>query len=115
MRLVFAVIAGWFVLALGVTLAAADPVSVQIVPPGTEAQTGQPWTANVIIARYGRPVAGRAPVVRIRQGGETREVRATPTGHDGVYRVRLVFPVPGRWNYEVPYGRTVDRGTVTVR
>jgi hypothetical protein len=111
---VFASIAGWFALALCATVAAADPVTVRLAAPARPAEAGEPWTANVIIAKYGRPLTASAPALRVRQGRVIRVVHAAPTGRRGVYRVRVVFPTAGRWSFEAPFGHTVRRPSVDV-
>jgi hypothetical protein len=114
MRLIFLCIGGWFVLAIAATFASADPVVVRTDWGKAPLAAGEPLLMNVIVARYGRPVAGKPPVVKIRHGRDTRTFKATRTDRRGVYQVRLVFPTAGRWNYEIPYGGHVRRSVVEI-
>ena len=114
MRLLLACIAGCFALAVA-AMASADPVRMEVARPSETPEAGEPWAANVIIAKYGRPARERSAVIRIRSGDATLTVRAARTTRAGVYRVRVVFPYPGRWNFEAPFGRRVARTTVTVK
>ncbi len=92
MRLIFACIGGWFVLAFATTLASADPVTIRVDRPSALPAAGEPYLMNVIVAKCGRHVSGKPPVVEIRHGRETRVFHAVRTGRPGIYRVRVVLP-----------------------
>ncbi|HEX2112660.1 MAG TPA: hypothetical protein VHF67_14025 [Gaiellaceae bacterium] len=74
--------------------------------PGN-AEPGKPWNVDLTVLQHGvRPLAGVRPVFRIRslRTGEERSFPAAPTATRGVYRASVVFPGPGRWDYEIDDG-----------
>jgi sugar lactone lactonase YvrE len=102
------------IVALGAAFSAsaATPIRVTLAtaPPSTLA-VGQPWAAQLRVRPASTRLAVRVLAVR---GVERLTVRAT--GRRGVYRVRLVFPRPGRWTLTARVGRWTSRlGAVSVR
>jgi hypothetical protein len=80
-------------------------VGLSSVPDGTA--PGATWRVTLTVLQHGvTPLTGVDPVVRIRSadGHTTRTFPATPEGRPGAYRANVVFPVAGRWAYEVDDG-----------
>ena len=78
-------------------------VGLSSTPAGTE--PGKPWDVNLTILQHGRtPLDDLSPTITIRNGDATKTFNATPAGAPGEYRVSVVFPSAGKWNYEVNDG-----------
>jgi hypothetical protein len=80
---------------------AKEGLELSSLPDGLAA--GQPWDTNI----RALPPGGSLPAthgvgVQITnvQDGKTLDFPAAPNG-DGTYRVRVVFPSAGRWDYQV--------------
>jgi hypothetical protein len=72
---------------------------------------GDPWTPTMtLIDVEGQLPANAEPGIRITNldTGETIDYRAVATKTPGVYTVRVVFPVPGQWDYAA-YDGVTDR------
>jgi hypothetical protein len=78
-------------------------VGLSSTPAGT--QPGKPWSVDLTVLQHGRtPLANVQPVVTIKNGDSTRRFMAKPTATTGVYHADVVFPVAGRWEYEIDDG-----------
>jgi hypothetical protein len=78
-------------------------VGLSSTPAGTE--PGKPWDVTMTVLQHGRtPLDDLSPTLTIRNGDATKTFNATPTGKPGQYRVSVVFPSAGKWNYEVNDG-----------
>jgi virginiamycin B lyase len=108
------VVASLVALLLAGSAAAAPPLRARIRAPAA-ATVGEEWRAHVTVTRGSHAVPGLRVSLRARQGGATRSARAR-AGARGRYVARLRFPSAGRWSYAVVVaGRTLARGSVTVR
>lgn len=68
-------------------------------------RTGQVWDLRLTVLQHGvRPLEGVKPRVQLRRGATTRTFLARETGKPGVYRVRVVFPAPGTWRWQIDDG-----------
>ena len=117
MRLVYTLIGIWFVLAALSTLAfGGGPTIVKVSDPPNDVVAGQPYVVNLLVTRYGRKLRHEHPVVTFRYAGGSVQYRATQAGHDGLYRVRVRVPLPGKWSYDVKVnGKLARRGTLAVK
>jgi hypothetical protein len=94
-------------LALTGAAAAGGWATVKMSAYPGDAQPGEPWNVDLAVLQHGvRPLAGVRPVFRIRnvRTAEARSFPAAPTATRGVYRASVVFPSPGRWDYEIDDG-----------
>ena len=116
MRRVYAVIGIWFALAVLTMVAFGDPLRVKVENPPTAVVSGQPYVVNLVVTKYGRRVRDVHPVVIVRWAGGSFAYRAGNAGHDGIYRVRVLVPLPGTFTYAVKVnGRTARSGTLAVK
>jgi hypothetical protein len=94
-------------LALAGTAAAGGWATVKMSAYPGDAEAGEPWNLDLTVLQHGvRPLEGVRPVFRIRnvRTSEARSFPAAPTATRGVYRASVVFPGPGRWDYEIDDG-----------
>ena len=90
--------------------AAAGGVRVTLVGHPPKLTAGAPWTAKLAV----RPLAFSGSV-RVTATG-SRRITARATGRRGSYRVRLVFPQPGRWTLSAHAGGSSSRlGVLSVQ
>jgi len=83
------------------TAVAKEGIELSSVPDGLIA--GQPWDTDIraLPARHDLPAThGIAIQITKRGSGEQRSFAAARDGSGG-YRVRVVFPSPGTWDYRV--------------
>ena len=113
MRRVYTLIGIWFALAGITTVAFAEPLRVKIVNPPNAVVAGEPYVVKLIVTKYGRRVRTAHPVVTVSWAGGTFSYRAENANHDGIYRVRVRVPLPGKFTYDVQVnGRLARRGTL---
>lgn len=92
------------------TASAAPPVRVSLVRPLVTPVSGTAWAARLAV----RPGSFRGRV-RVTANGP-RRLAATAVRSGGSYRVRLVFPVGGKWSLTAQAGGSTSRlGSVSVR
>lgn len=94
-------------LAFAGTAAAGGWATVKMSAYPGDARPDEPWNLDLTVLQHGvRPLEGVRPVFRIRnvRTGEQRSFPAAPTAARGVYRAAVVFPAPGRWDYEIDDG-----------
>jgi DNA-binding beta-propeller fold protein YncE len=90
--------------------AAAERVRVTLVGHPPKVTVGTAWTAKLAV----RPAAFSG-AVRVTAKGSGR-ITARATGRRGSYRVRLVFPQPGRWTLSAHAGGSSSRlGVLSVQ
>src|SRR6184192_1254630 len=106
---VLVVAAGSVVLA---AFSSGTKVTLATKPPST-VRAGTTWTAFVDISRAGRRLDGFRPVIEIQDSRGRERFSGTQVG-PGVYRIRVVFPRLGRWEYRVEAGTAVMRGGLRV-
>lgn len=98
------------VAALASGASASAPVRVSLAGKRSSPVAGTAWTARLAV----RPASFRGPV-RVRAVGAGR-LDARASRKRGSYRVRLVFPVAGRWMLTARAGGSTSRlGSVRVR
>lgn len=109
--------AALLVVAAGTTITAAfaDRTSVKIVHPAPKiVRAGTAWTAEVEISRRGRRLDGYRPVLEIQDESGVHTFVGRET-QPGIYRVRVVFPHVGPWQYSVRVGHQhVSGGSLRV-
>ena len=74
------------------------------------------WSVDITVLQHGMtPLAGVAPIVRIRDDGGklVNTFTAVPTGRTGVYHADVSFPDEGTYSYEVYDGFTTYGGART--
>src|SRR4051812_30342190 len=89
----------------------AAPPTVTLGPHPARAVAGTPWSAPLRV----QPAAAGRPQVRATTQGH-HAVVVTVAGGQGRYRLRVTFPVTGRWQVSARLaGRQVTLARVTVR
>jgi hypothetical protein len=78
-------------------------VTLATRPPAT-VRAGTTWTALVNVSRDGRRLDGFRPVIEIQDDRGREQFSGTQVA-PGVYRLRVVFPRVGQWQYRVKAGR----------
>ena len=93
-------------------LGSGTKVTLATKPPAT-VRAGTTWTALVDVSRAGRRLDGFRPVIEIQDSHGRERFSGTQVG-PGVYRIRVVFPRLGRWEYRVKAGTAAMRGGLRV-
>jgi hypothetical protein len=117
MRRVYVVIGLWFAIAGIASVAFGDPIDVRVSNVPESVIAGQPYAVNLLVTRYGRKLHGQRAIVTLHYAsGGTVSYRATEQGHDGVYKVQVRAPLPGKWTYDIKVaGRVSSRGTLAAK
>ena len=116
MRTLFTALAAVAALALAGTAAAGGWATVGLSSLPTDIDAGKSWNVQLTVLQHGQtPLVGVQPTLTIRNvdTGATRTFEATPTETAGVYAVKVVFPTPGNWAYEVYDGFSEYGGAQT--
>jgi hypothetical protein len=82
--------------------------TVGLAPPPKGLEAGKAWTAEIKVLQHGRnplpDAADAKPTVTIINRATDDRTTFTAKATDpaaGLYEARVVFPVPGAWDYEV--------------
>jgi len=114
MRRVYTIIAIWFALAALTTTAFGDPLRIKVENAPNAVVAGETYIVDVLVTKYGRRVRTAHPVVTVSWAGGSFSYRAENANHDGIYRVRVRVPLPGKFTYDVQVnGRLARRGTLS--
>jgi hypothetical protein len=99
------ILAGLAALLAVPTAQAGGWATVRMAPPPVGIEADDTWTAQLMVLRHGvTPTNGATPSITIRGASGSQTFKATPAGAVGAYVAHVVFPMEGRWDYEVSDG-----------